>query len=216
MNIEYFHNLIQLFGVLLGLMAVFIVFNIQSLDARINEYRNIIVTIIAHHEVGKNIDPSNQPTQMFFNERISYFLLIYNTYLDSPLFAQIIKVINEMDSEIRTLTGEPAAQKTQLKLFLGDIKDKWINLVNRKKDTMASIKYPIIVSSGIILYGLLISTYYNFELVNSISSVSLISLAIAVFIVLSFLSLIYISIYIFNAVVNVEKPPDKHKKIQEE
>lgn len=63
MNLDFFYNLIQLFGVLLGLMAVFIVFNIQSLDTRINEYRNIIVTIIAHHEVWTNIDPLNQPTQ---------------------------------------------------------------------------------------------------------------------------------------------------------
>lgn len=133
MNIEYFYNLIQLFGVLLGLMAVFIVFNIQSLDTRINEYRNIIVTIIAHHEVEKNIDPSNQPTQTFFNERISYFLLIYNTYLDSPLFAQINRVITEMQSQIGTQTGESVTEKTRLMLFLSDIRDKWINLVNKKK-----------------------------------------------------------------------------------
>jgi len=216
MNLEYFYNLIQLFGALLGLMAVFIVFNIQSLDTRINEYRNIIVTIIAHHRAEKNTDPLNQGTEMPFNERLSYYFFIYNTYLVEPLFGEIIIVINEMDADIKTLTVKPAAEKTQLKLFLDGTRDKWINLANRKVDTIASIKYPIIVSSGIILYGLLITTYYNFELVNNISNISLISLIIALFILFAFYGLICISKYIYDAVANVYKQHEKHKKIPQE
>jgi len=85
-------------------------------------------------------------------------------------------------------------------LYLIGIRDKWNNLKSKKTHTISSIKYPIIISTGIILFGLVISTYYSFELVSSISDVSLISLLIFIFILFAFSSLIYISRYIYHSI----------------
>jgi hypothetical protein len=200
MNLEYFYNLIQLFGVLLGLIGVFIVFRIQNLDTRIDTYRKIIVTSIAQYEALHPSDPMNQSSALSYNERVSHYFLIYNSYLNDPLLSKINTVITELDTLIRSQTGLLAAQNTQFKLFLLGVRDEWNNLRKKKIDAVASIKYPIIISAGIILFGLSITTYYTFELVNNISAISLISVSIFIFIVLAFLSLIYISKYIYYSV----------------
>lgn len=200
MNLEYFFNLIQLFGVLLGLIGLFIVFKIQSLDTRINTYRNNIVTSIAQYEAVKARSGNDKRTERYYDELVSHYYLIYNSFLNDPLLGELSRVINELEAQTKTQIGEPKTQSVKLRLCLIGIRDKWNDLKSKKTHTISSIKYPIIISTGIILFGLVISTYYSFELVSNISDVSLISLLIFIFILFAFSSLIYISRYIYYSI----------------
>jgi len=200
MNVEFFFNLIQLFGVLLGLIGVFIVFKIQSLDTRIKDYRNNIVTSIAQHEAGKAGSCNDLRSEKSYDELVSHYFLIYNSFLNDPLLGELSRAINELESQTKTQTGEPKAQSVAVRLYLMGIRDKWNNLRSKKIDTISSIRCPITVSTGIILFGLVISTYYSFELVSNISDVSLISLLTFIFILFAFSGLIYISRYIYRSI----------------
>ena len=204
MNLEYFYNVIQLFGVLLGLIGVFIVFKIQSLDTHINAYRNNIVTAIAQYEAEKHRSTDNGRSERTYDQLVSHYFLIYNSFLNDPLLGELSRVINELQAEIDTLTGELKDQKNRVRLYLIGIRNEWNDLRKKRIDTHSSIKKPIIISAGIILYGLFISIYYSFELVNSISDISLMSLLISIFIVLTLSGLIYISKYIYYSVKSLK------------
>lgn len=198
MNLEYFFNLIQLFCVLLGLIGVFIIFKVQSLDTRINGCRNNIVTSIAQHEAVKDDYSEEEPNKKPRDKSVAHNFLIYNASSDDSLLKNLNYMIGEL--EIEQTPPDRKNQKNGEILYLKSVRDKWNNLRKKRTKIISSIKDPIIISTAIILYGLSISTYYSFESINNISDISSTPLSIIVFIVLAFLSIIYISRYIYHAV----------------
>lgn len=200
MNLEYFFNLIQLFGVLLGLIGVFIIFKVQSLDTRINGCRNIIVSSIVQHKAVKDDYSEEETNKKPCDKSVAHNFLIYNALSDDSLLENLNYMIKELKSE--QTPSDRKEQKYREISYLEHVRDKWNNLRKKRTEIISSIKEPIIISTVIILYGLSISTYYSFESINNISDVSSTPLSIIVFILFAFLSIIYISRYIYHAVTD--------------
>lgn len=200
MKLEYFYNSIQLFGVLLGLIGIYIVFKIQSLDARISSYRNNLLISIAIYKAAKDkvqceedkakgID--DEHCKMTYVELVFYRFLVVNGSMDYDLKNQAEKIIDDKESFGKTIGNLP-------KEYLSGTLGKWIDRKKEKEKIISSIKFPIMLMAGIILFGLFIIINNSFEPVNSISKVSFISIVILLFIGITFLSIIYLSIYILK------------------
>ncbi len=162
MNLEYFYQLIQLFGVLLGLIGVFIIFKIENLDKRINENRNRIVTIIATHKFEKDPEEEHYENKSIFDN-----FLIYNGVPEDVLIKTLNYMIREKETE--QIPSDHKEQNNREILFLQRNREEYNNLRNKRIKTFSSIKTPILVCACMILFGLSIVTYYNFESINSIS-----------------------------------------------
>lgn len=200
MDLEYFYQIMQLFGVLLGLIGIYFVFTIQSLDTSINSYRNNLIKSIAlYHAIidkvqcqenkAKVIDDANcikdELCKLNLPERIYYHSFLVDGSTDDDLEKWVKIIIDE-----KKLDGKMPKDKLPYE-YLSETLHIWKNLKEDKKKRIQSMKYPIISMVVVILVALSIITNNSFEPVPSFMSI-----VILFFIVFVFLNLIFISYYI--------------------
>lgn len=195
MNLEYFYNSIQLFGVLLGLTGVFIAFKIQSLDTSISSYRNNLVTAIAQYEAVKTIAhceenkiKKDESCNKTYDELVRHFLVIFNGGTDEDLQEKVEKIKVEKDS----IGNFP-------KKYLSFALDRWVEENRKKIKIKSSVRCPVFLSGIVILLGLSIVTYNSFKLVNYISEISFMSGIVFIFIIWTFVSIVYMIKYIYDS-----------------
>ncbi len=192
MKVEYIYNIIQLFGVLLGTIGIFIIFKVQNLDTRINADRKNIVTSIAQYEAEAELTQQENPRT--YDQLVAHKFLIWDASLDKDLLKKINEVIRKSEAQGRMLPMS----------YLITIRDKWNDLREMRTNIIISIKYPIIISAVIIISGLIIAINDNFEFVNNIPIDKIVQLVILIiFMEIAFFGIIYISKYIVDSVRNL-------------
>lgn len=157
MSLEYFYNLIQLFGVLLGLVGVFIVFKIQSLDANIHTYRNNLITSIAQYEAGKSKHAPDKRAEKEYDELVSHYYLVYNGHTDETLKTHVDRIINELNDTIQMQTWQSKEESTYKREYFRYALSKWDEGKSKKNKFKYSIKYSIFLPVVTILLGLSIA-----------------------------------------------------------
>lgn len=205
MNLEYFYQLIQLFGILLGTIGIFIVFKLQHLDTSINACRNLIVTTIALYKGEKDkstYDLGKEGKEPLYDRLVHYNILLFKVAPDKSLLWELNNEIKEFEDKVKTQNNESEdinEIKKNVLPHLYEIIKRWNDSKGEKTKYLSTFKYPILVCAWMVLFGLSIVTYYSFELVNYISVVSFMPWVIFIFIILAFGSIVYITKYIIYA-----------------